>query len=381
MTRNRLLVVAGEASGDQRAARLVTELGARRPGLEVFGLGGDDLIAAGCRIVAHSREIAVVGISEALRVLPRAREIFAGLLDEVDRDPPLAAVLVDSPEFNLRLAAQLARRDIPVVYYVSPQVWAWRRGRVRKIASSVDLMLVLFDFEETFFRERGIDAVHVGHPLVDEVPVLEQAWDRDGASFRGPFRISLLPGSRRSEIEHLLPSMLDAAQRLVQVLPVEPRIIVAPTVPRSLVEKHMERAGATFELVERGRFEAIADSHLAICASGTATLEVGLLGTPMVVAYRLTPISYLLARALVRLPHFSLVNLVLGRGVVPELLQRQAAGPALAKAVAGLLGDPARITAMRADLATLRSRLGAPGASRRAAEQVESLLARLEVPA
>jgi len=199
-----LLVVAGEASGDLHGARLIAELRQRVPGLTTFGLGGDEMRAAGLEAVAHSSEISVVGITEVLKVLPRAREIFAGLLREVDRRRPALAVLVDFPDFNLRLAKELKTRNVEVVYYISPQVWAWRRGRVKKIARLVDRMLVLFPFEVDFYRGHGIQVVHVGHPLVDEVPVLPQGWDR-GEPAGEPYRVALLPGSRTSEVEALLP--------------------------------------------------------------------------------------------------------------------------------------------------------------------------------
>ncbi|HLY54372.1 MAG TPA: lipid-A-disaccharide synthase, partial [Stellaceae bacterium] len=317
-----LLMVAGEASGDLHGARLLAELRRLVPGLRAFGLGGAELRAAGLETVADSSEVAVVGVVEVLKVLPRVRQVFAALLAEVDRRRPRAAVLIDFPDFNLRLAGRLARRGIPVIYYISPQVWAWRRGRVRTIARRVDEMLVLFPFEEEFYRRSGVRAVHVGHPLVDEVPRLPSAWDREPVAGE-PYRLALLPGSRRSEVEALLPAMLAAAARVAAELPVAVTIVRAPGIPEALLAEHVEafrRRGAA----ERGlpvrvesddRFGAIAGSHLALCASGTATLEVGLLGTPMIVLYRLARWSYLLARMLVRLPNFAMVNLVLGREV------------------------------------------------------------------
>jgi lipid-A-disaccharide synthase len=375
VTGRALLLVAGEASGDLHAARLLGELRPLVPEFEAFGLGGDELAAAGQRRLAESREIAVVGISEALRILPRAREIFRTILSEVDRVRPAAAVLVDFPEFNLRLAAALKKRGVPVIYYISPQVWAWRQGRVRKIRRTVDELLVLFDFEEAFFRDRGVAVVHVGHPLIDEVPDPGSLAGRLPAR-EGPHRLALLPGSRRSEIDHLLPAMLGAVEVLRRDRPVEARIVRAPSVDLALLTAHMERSGVEVPVVSEGRFAEIAESDLALCASGTATLEVGLLGTPMVVVYRLARGSMLLARLLVDLPHFSLVNLVLRRCVVPELLQEKVNPQSLAAAARGLLDDPARRLRMREELAELRSHLGEPGAARRAAERVAGHLRR-----
>lgn len=367
-----VLVVAGEASGDLHAARLLTELGALVPGVRPFGLGGGELAAAGLDRLADSSEISVVGLTEVFRVLPRAREIFAALLAEVDRRRPAVALLVDFPDFNLRLAKELASRGVRVVYYISPQVWAWRRGRVRAIAEHVDEMLVLFPFEVDFYARHGVEVTHVGHPLVDEVPTgLAQAWERTvlagGAPEEGPFQVALLPGSRVSEIEAMLPTMLAAAARLAEDLPIFVRLIRAPTVPREMLEEAIQLSGLPVRISERDRFAAIADSHLALCASGTATLEVGLLGTPLVVLYRLASWTYLAARLLVRLPHVSLVNLVLERGAVPELLQGKARPERVAREAAAILRDPARVAAMRADLAALRGRLGEHGASGRAA--------------
>jgi lipid-A-disaccharide synthase len=372
MPSREVLVVAGEASGDLHAARLISELRRRVQGIVPFGLGGDEMRAAGLEAVAHSSEISVVGITEVLKVLPRAREIFARLLEEVERRRPALAVLVDFPDFNLRLAKELKSRGVEVVYYISPQVWAWRRGRVKTIARIVDRMLVLFPFEVGFYREHGVDVVHVGHPLVDEVPALPQAWDRGEPA--GPYRVALLPGSRMSEVEALLPTLLEAVRVLAGRLPVEAHLIKAPTISRDLLEEHVQLSGLPVVIVEEDRFQAIADSHLALCASGTATLEVGLLGTPMVMVYRLASWTYAFAKLLVRLPNVSLVNLVSERRVVPELIQGEANPERIAAEAERLLTDAAAREEMRAALAELRGRLGEGGASGRAADQVAALL-------
>jgi len=374
-------VVAGEASGDLHGARLLAELRRLVPGLAAFGMGGPELRAAGLEAVADSSEVAVVGVVEVLKVLPRIRQVFAALLAAVDRRHPRAAVLIDFPDFNLRLAGRLARRGIPVVYYISPQVWAWRRGRVRTIARRVDEMLVLFPFEVEFYRRSGVPAVHVGHPLIDEVPRLPSAWDQPLAAGE-PYRLALLPGSRPSEIAALLPAMLQAAARLAAELPVAVSLIRAPGIPQALLAAHLgahAAAGAALpvRVVSEDRFGAIADSHLALCASGTATLEVGLLGTPMVVLYRLARWSYVLARLLVRLPNFAMVNLVLGREVVPELLQGEAEPERIAAEARRLLAGGEALARMREGLAELRPRLGEGGASARAAQQVAAVLARV----
>lgn len=371
-----LLVVAGEASGDLHGARLLTELFSLVPEVSCYGMGGDELEAAGMERVADSSEISVVGIVEALKILRRAREIFRQLLDEVDRRGTRTALLIDFPDFNLRLAKELERRGVEVVYYVSPQIWAWRRGRVKAIARRVAKMLVLFPFEVDFYRKHGVEVVHVGHPLVDEVPELPHVWE-DGPPHDRPFELALLPGSRRSEVESLLPTLLRSVALLKERLPLRARVLRAPTVPRSLLEELLALEGLPLEIADGKhgeRFQALAGSHLALCASGTATLETGLLGTPLVVVYRLAGWTYWLARLLVRLPHVSLVNLVLDRSAVPELIQHDARPERIATEVQSLLKDPGRIEAMREDLADLRARLGDPGASRRAAREVAQSL-------
>ena len=376
-----LLVVAGEASGDLHAARLLTELKRLRPDLAPFGMAGDESARAGVELLAESREVAVVGISEVLRVLPRAREVFDQLVEEAARRRPPVALLVDFPEFNLRLVKKLKRMGVRIAYYVSPQIWAWRRGRVRMIARWVDRMLVLFPFEVGFYDGHGIDVEHVGHPLVDEVPELPQVWDAPRAG-EGPRRLVLLPGSRRSEVERLLPVMLGTAVELARRVPLVVTVVRAQTIEPEMLAPYLASpelaaAGVRVEVVEsENRFCAVAGSHLALCASGTATLEVALLRTPLIVLYRLQRGSYWLGRLLVRLPWFSLVNLVLERAAVPELLQKDANPERIAAESMRLLTDAHARTTMRQALGEVRGRLGASGASMRAATAVADLLAR-----
>ena len=375
MNADDLLVVAGEASGDLHGARLLAALADLAPGLKPFGLGGDEMRSAGLEALAHSSEIAVVGITEAIRILPRAWRIFRLLLSEVDRRRARYAVLIDSPDFNLRLARKLHQRGVKVLYYVSPQIWAWRQGRVKTIARYVDRMLVVFPFEVEFYRRHGVEVVHVGHPLIDEVPQLPQAWDGPPPGAGAPFVISLLPGSRSSEVRALLPTLLESAKLLAEELPVEVRLIQARTVDGGLIDEIVAASGLAASAgeprrVRENRFQAIAESHLALCASGTATIEVGLLGTPLIVLYRVHRWTYFLARLLVDLEYFSMVNLVLGGRAVPELAQDQARPEPVAAEARRLLENPEEIETMRAALAELRPRLGEGGASRRAAEEV-----------
>ena len=366
-----LLIVAGEASGDKHAADLLEILRLRRPALRPFGLGGDRLAAAGLERLADSSEISVVGITEVLKVLPRARQIFDQLLAEVDRRGARTALLVDFPDFNLRLAKALNKRGVRVVYYVSPQVWAWRRGRIKTIERVVDQMLVLFPFEQEFYRDHGVAAIHVGHPVVDQVPEVARPQRAPSAACR----ICLLPGSRRGEIRKHLAVMGEAAVLLAGEMKLEVSWIVASEIDPD------EFAGLlppelAVEQVTADRFEVIAGADLALCASGTATLEVGLLATPMIVIYRVSRLTGWLGRALIRLPFISLVNLVFGRLLVPELLQGDANAAGIASCAGELLRDRERLQTISRELATLRGRLGAGGASERAAEVVDGELER-----
>ena len=368
-----LLIVAGEESGDRHGARLLTALRELRPDVSAFGLAGDRLKAAGVEQTADSAEISVVGLVEVLKILRRARQIKAKLLDEVDRRHPSAAVLIDSPGFNLRMARSLKERGIPVIYYISPQVWAWWRSRVRGIAQVVDKMLVLFPFELDFYREAGIDATHVGHPLVDDVPELPHTWDAISAGDEG-FSIALMPGSRASEVEALLPVLLDAAGLISQQLPTRLRLLRAGGRAGQAVDRALAGNELTIEVVRGDPYEMFADTHLALCASGTATLELGLIGTPMLVLYKLAFWTYWAGRMLVDLPYVSLVNLVLNQQVVPELIQRDAEPERIAREAVELLQDRPRVDELRRRLSALRTRLGKPGASGRAAAAVAAVL-------
>lgn len=374
----RVLIVAGEASGDLHGASLLVELERLVPGLETFGLGGDRLAAAGLERIAASDELSVVGLAEVLRVWSRAKEIFDQVVEAAVRRRPELAVLIDFPEFNLRLARTLHERGIRVLYYISPQVWAWRPGRIKTIAETVEAMLVLFPFEVELFHRHGVEAIHVGHPLVDEVPELPHVWER-GEPSGEPYQVALLPGSRTSEVEALLPVMLETVRRLAGEIPVFARVIRAPALPREMIEEAVELSGLPVRVVSaEDRAEALAGSHFALCASGTATLEVGLQGTPMAVLYRLGGWTYLMGKLLVRLPHVSLVNLVLGREVVPELLQAKANPDEVSKVVLATVRDPEAVARMRAGLGELRGALGEGGASARAAREIAARLGALE---
>lgn len=372
---SRLLVASGEPSGELYAAELVRHLRELRPGLEVFGLGGDRLQAEGATLLAHVRDLAVVGLFEVLSHLRQIRGVFRRVLDEVDRDPPQAAVLVDYPDFNLRLARELHRRGIPVVYYVSPQIWAWRGGRIHAIRETVARMLVIFPFEEELYRQAGVPVEFVGHPLVDLArPAVRADFLRSlGVS---PERdvVAVLPGSRPKEIAHNLPGLAGAIALLHAQRPdLEFLLPVAPAIDRRLLEPDLR--GLPVRLVTQGAAAALSSCQAAMVASGTATVEAALMDAPMVVVYRLSRLTHFLGSRLVKVPHVAMVNLIAGKRAVPELIQSDFTPERVAGEVRALLEQPERREAVKRDLAEVRRRLGEKGASRRAAAAVQAVLA------
>ena len=371
---SRLLVSCGEPSGDLYAADLVRHLRDRTEApLDVFGLGGDRLEAEGARLLGHVRDLAVVGLWEIVSHLAHFRRIFRRLLAEVDRHRPDLAVLLDYPDFNLRLARALHRRRIPVVYYVSPQVWAWRPGRMRAIRDHVAHMIVIFPFEAMVYERAGVPVTFVGHPLIDLV-----APERDPRGFLvacglDPERpvVALLPGSRRKEIAHNLPALAGAVRLLAQRRPdLQFLAAVGPSIDPRTVRAVLPPNVA---LVENRTHAVLSSAGAAVVASGTATVEAALLGTPMVVVYRLSALTYRLGRRFVKVPHVAMANLIAGKRIVPELIQDDFTPEGVADAVLALFGPPG--DTMREALAEVRHRLGAPGASGRAADVVMTLLA------
>ena len=373
----RILLVAGEASGDVHGADLVRALRVSLPDASVFGLGGESLRAAGMATVADAADVATVGLTQAagrLRVLWRA---YRTLVRRLRDDPPDVCVLIDFPEFNLRLARRARAAGVPVVYYIGPQVWAWRRGRVRKIARRVDRLAVVFPFEPALYAGRLSSVEFVGHPLLDRIRVTHGREETLRAHGLDPARrtVLVLPGSRPSEIEYLLPPLLDAVRTLGRELPLQFALALAHTLSPNGVRERVRAAGVDVAIVEGDTYNLVAAADLALVSSGTATLECALLERPMVIVYRLGPLSYGLGRLLVRgVDWIGMPNIVAGREIVPELLQRRANGPAIAAAARAILTDPARHARIVEDLREVRRRLGRGGAARRAAAIVLEVL-------
>ncbi|MFN0062914.1 MAG: lipid-A-disaccharide synthase [Myxococcaceae bacterium] len=372
-----LLVVAGEASGDQHAAAVLRAVSAAVPDLKCFGMGGEQLRAAGQEQLFGAEEISVMGISEVLPKLPRILKIFGALTAAAEKRRPDAALLVDVPDFNLRLARRLRRLGIPVIYFISPMLWAWRSGRVRAIARDVSKMLCILPFEEAFYREHGVSARYVGNPLLDHLPQPGPA-----ASFRSklgldPHRptVALLPGSRASEIARILPVLAESAAKLQALRPTLQCVVpLAPLVSDEEV-RQVFRAHRVEPILVRGQAaDAVGASDAAVVASGTAALEAGLMQRPLVVVYRVSPMTYWVGRAMLRVSHVSLVNLLAERAVVPELLQDDMTPERIVDEIQRVWdAGPAR-DAQLAGMREVRERLGEPGATARAAAEVLEVL-------
>ncbi len=371
----RLLISCGEPSGDLYAGELVRHLLPHTPDLQIFGLGGDRLEAEGAHLLAHVRDVAVVGLFEVLRHLRRLRGLFHSLLEEVERERPALAVLIDYPDFNLRLGRALRARGVKVAYYVSPQVWAWRRGRLRTIRDMVAHMIVIFPFEEALYRDAGVPVTFAGHPLVDLVqPAPDPAAFLDSAGL-DPARpvMAVLPGSRPQEVRHNIAPLAGAVRLLARRRPgVQFALAVAPGLDPLLFARALE--GLPVVQVTGQTHALMGTATLGLVASGTATVEAALLEMPMVVVYRLSPITYVLGRPFVRVPHYAMANLIAGKEIAKELIQKDFSPLKVAGEALRLLDDPTLRDRQKAELRGVREALGAPGASARAAEVVAKLM-------
>ncbi|MDQ7798871.1 MAG: lipid-A-disaccharide synthase [Candidatus Edwardsbacteria bacterium] len=369
----RIMIIAGETSGDLHGGMLVRELRKLDPGLEIYGIGGESMQAAGMELVYHIREFSFMGFVEVLAHLPFIRSVFKRLEELLVSRQPDLLVLIDYPGFNLRFAKIARKAGIEVVYYISPQVWAWGRRRVRLIRRLVKKMLVILPFEEKFYQRLKVPAKYVGNPLRDTVkPSLgkEEFCRQYGLNPQNPL-IGLLPGSRRQEVEKILPAMLQACQLLHDDdQNIQFGLGVAPHIDRQYIKEQLDRCNINVALVENQAYDLMVHSRLVLVASGTATLETGLAGTPMIIIYRTNPLSFIIGKLLVKLPFIGLVNLVAGRKVVPEFLQWEARPGAIFLMAKMLLEDGPPRQAVINELARIPQLLGEPGAARRAAEEI-----------
>jgi lipid-A-disaccharide synthase len=374
MPPTQILISAGEASGDMYASRLAVALRARAD-VQLFGMGGPRMRDAGVELVADCSEVSLVGIVEIAKKYPALKRVWKRLLNEAARRKPRLAILTDFPGFHLRLARALKSQGVQNVYFVCPQFWAWRPWRANLVRRRFVRGLCIFPFEEEWYRSRGVKADFIGHPLVGNVAAkrtrAEFAADH-GLDASKPI-VALLPGSRSGEITHHMPTLMQAT-RLIQIgRDVQFVLALAPGLKRSLVSQYLPQED-TMHLVEDATYDALGAADLSIVSSGTATVEAALMDAPMIVVYRLAPLTAAIAGLLVRTPMFAMVNLIAGKRVVPELVQKDFTPARLASEAVRLLDSPDARVEMRRRLAEVREKLGPPGALERAADLIAGML-------
>lgn len=362
------MIIAGEASGDHHGARLVEAMRQRNADLFFCGIGGKALESVGVRILVDAVTLSVVGVTEVISKLPNLLKGMATAKNLMKSLRPDLLILIDFPDFNLHMASVAKSLEIPVFYYISPQIWAWRSGRIRKIKRVVDHMAVILPFEEAYYRKFQVPVSFVGHPLLDNGPSVH----KDSGPFRvDPTVIGLLPGSRDKEVARHLPKMLSAADRLTRRnRDLKFLISLAPTVRRSFIDEIVSSGNgeASCEIVSGGAGQVLAKCGFAIVVSGTASLETAISGTPMVIIYRVSPLSYWIGRALIKVGYMGLANLIAGKEIVPELVQHDVSPEKIADKVFEMISDSAGLAKTRNDLDMITRMLGGPGASVRAAE-------------
>jgi lipid-A-disaccharide synthase len=380
----RILIVAGEASADRYGARLVERLIALHgaEALSFYGTGGDEMQKAGVHLLHHVRELAHIGVREALSSLRTYYKTYQDLLRDSMAQPPALAILIDFPEFNLRLAKRLKPMGIRTIYYIGPQLWAWRSGRVRIIREYVDKMMVILPFEEEYYLRRGVDAEFVGHPLIEGFsPNYDRKLFMSGLNL-DPARktVAILAGSRRKEIDYILPTLLQAAQYMLREIPAQFLISVAPTVEREHVQRIMQNTlngdpnKNCFRIADQASRDVLANSDFAFVKSGTSSLEAALVGVPFLITYKISPLSWCIGSILIRSSMKGLVNLIAQEKIVPELFQSEAEPERLAQVALEFIRDPEKSASMRSQLAGIRERLSARCASEAVAAAVSSYL-------
>ena len=379
VSRNRVLIIAGETSGDLHGANLVRAVHRMAPEVEFYGIGGDRLREAGVETLIHSSRLAVVGLTEVLTKLRAVSEALGRVKRSLAEKGPDLAILIDFPDFNLHVATQLKKRGVPILYYVSPQIWAWRRWRIRKIKRLVDKMVVILPFESVLYEKVGVDVTFVGHPLLDVVQPESNRQAFLTSLGVDPERriVGLFPGSRDHEVNRLLPVMLGAAVRMLgRASDLHFLVAVAPDIDGRAISRLAAAHGLPLTLIEGAPYEAMAASEVLVVASGTVTLEAAILGIPMVIVYRVSTPTYWIGRMMARVRHIGLVNLVANRTVVPELIQKDVTSEGVAEKTLSMLMDPQYFSVMKSELQTVREKLGRPGASDRAAHVVLEMIHR-----
>ncbi len=372
----RLLVIAGEASGDLHGGALIKALHDRNPDLEIFGIGGGRMQSAGMTLLYHVQDVAFVGFAEIVKHLGTFRRIFNHLVNELQIQKPDLVILIDYPGFNLRFGKKAAKLGFPVFYYIAPQVWAWHPGRAKKMAKFIDRMAVIFDFEVDFFSRYGIDTHFVGHPLLDGLQVNMQKDEFYRSLDLDPEQplLALLPGSRRQEIDNLLPVMLEAAEKIMTDYPdLQIAVSRAATISDEMMAT-IRQSHSFVKIVDTSIYDMISYARAAIVASGTATLETACLKTPFVIVYRVAPLSFFIGKRVVKLTHIGLANIVAGEQVAEEFIQNNVNADNIARAVEPLLFNEQAREQARQKMHNVREKLGQPGAAKKAADLVLDMI-------
>ena len=369
----KIMMLAGEASGDMHGANLARALQELDPQVELIGMGSSLMAAAGVKLAFDVTALSTVGFAEAIKSIKTLKRIIQQLADLMDQEKPDAMVLIDYPGFNMEVAKVAKEKGIPLVYYFSPTAWAWGRGRAKKVASLVTKVASVLPFEADVYREAGADVEFVGHPLLDIVkPTLskEEFYQQHALDPEKPI-IGLLPGSRRQEIDSLLPALLEAAQIIKKRFPeVQFLLPLAHTVSRQEIEERVKAKGLEIKVIEGQAYELMTVSDIIVVASGTATLEAACLGAPMVIVYRVSFSTWLLGKMLLKIPHIGMPNIIAGKEIVPELIQHQATGLKISEKAIDLLENPEKLAQIKRELQIVREKLGGEGAVKRAAQLV-----------
>ena len=366
----KIMIVAGEQSGDLHGSNLVRAMHRIDPDLRFYGIGGRKMREAGVELIADAADMAVVGLTEVVGKLGMILGVMRRMKLALKKLKPALLILIDYPDFNLRLGKAAKKDGVRVFYYISPQIWAWRKGRIHKIREVVDKMAVILPFEEQVYRQVSMDVSFVGHPLLD---VVKTKYTRKEALRKfdlqdGITTVGLLPGSRKGEVSKLLPVMLKAAGILMQSRPPVQFILpLADALDRDFVEEMIRQESVPVRVVPNEIYDVIGVSDIVVVASGTATLETALLGTPMIIIYKVSPLSYYVGTKVINVTHIGLANLIAGKTIVPELIQEDANPNRIAAEVIGILADESRMQSIKEELNQIREKLGSPGASEKAA--------------
>lgn len=369
----KIMISVGEASGDLHGASVAHALKNIQPNIKMFGMGGQAMQEAGVEIIYDIADLGVIGFVEVIKNLPRLFKLRDNLAELMEQERPDALVIIDYPDFNMRLAKIAKEKGIPVISYISPSVWAWRKGRAKEVANIVEKVAAIFPFEADVYREAGANVTFVGHPLLDIVKATmskTEAYEYFNADAGKPV-VLLLPGSRQQEIMSLLPVMLAAAEKIVAKVPeCQFFLPVASTISREMLQNIIEQYKITVVLTDKHTYDLMNIANVAIAASGTVTLEAALLGLPTVIIYKMAALTYLLGKLLVKIPYISLPNIIAGRKVVPELLQYAVTADNIANEIIPILLDAHLHQAMVQDLLEVQQKLGAAGAVERVAKEI-----------